>query len=260
MATEPNGLRSRRALLAAAAGSAAAVVASAALPLTTAAAASNVMTEQDNASGATTSITDNGTDSTAFRGRSMGAGAGYGVEGTSLGAAGVVGWTVSDPTAYWPTFVPAFTKFSGVFGSAPASTDPNFGGSGVWGDSPDVGVYGSGTSGVVGFGAIGVEGQTNDQAGSIGVWAEARNTSQIALKVSGKVSLSRSGRTSMSTGTSSKTISLAGVTSSSKVFGVLATNRGGRWIRAIVPATGKFTVYLNTTLISSAVVSWFVLD
>ena len=64
----------------------------------------------------------------------------------------------------------------------------------------------------------------------------------------------------MLSGASSKTISLAGVTSSSKVFGVLATNRGGRWIRAIVPASGKFTVYLNTTLISSAVVSWFVLD
>ena len=260
MATEPNGLRTRRALLAAAAGSAAAVVASAALPLTTVAAPSNVVTEQDNPSSATTSITDNGTDSTAFSGRSTGTGAGYGVGGTSLGAAGIAGWSVTDPTVYWPTFVPGFTKFTGVFGSAPTATDPGFGGSGVWGDSPDVGVYGSGSSGVVGFGAIGVEGQTNEQPGSIGVWAEARNTSQIALKVSGKVSLSRSGRTTMLRGASSKSISLAGVTSSSKVFGVLATNRGGRWIRAIVPAAGKFTVYLNTTLISSAVVSWFVLD
>lgn len=260
MATEPNGLRSRRALLAAAAGSAAAVVASAALPLTTAAAASNVVTEQDNPSSATTSITDNGADSTAFSGRSTGTGAGYGVEGTSVGASGISGWSVAGPTSYWPTFVPGFTKYSGVFGSAPSSPDANSVGTGVWGDSPDIGVYGSGGSGVVGFGAIGVEGQTNDQAGSIGVWAEARNTSQIALKVSGKVSLSRSGRTTMLSGASSKTIPLAGVTSSSKVFGVLATNRGGRWIRAIVPATGKFTVYLNTTLVSSATVSWFVLD
>ncbi len=69
-----------------------------------------------------------------------------------------------------------------------------------------------------------------------------------------------SGRLSMATGASSKAVTLAGVTATSKVFAVLATSETGRWVRAVVPAAGKFTVYLNTTLTSSAVVSWFVLD
>jgi hypothetical protein len=261
MATEPNGLRSRRALLAAAAGSAAAVVASAALPLTAAASPGNILTEQDNPTGATTSLTDNGANSTAFSSRATGSGAGFGVEGTSAGAAGLTGWSVAAPTSYWPSFTPSFTNYTGIFGSAPASPDGSDAvGTGVWGDSPDIGVYGSGSSGVVGFGAVGVEGDANSTAGSVGVRAFAPSTAQIALKVQGKVSLSRSGRTTMSSGTSSKAISLAGVTSSSKVFAVLASNRSGRYIRAIVPASGRFTVYLNTTLTSSAVVSWFVLD
>ena len=78
--------------------------------------------------------------------------------------------------------------------------------------------------------------------------------------VSGKVSLSRSGRRTMGKGTASTTISLAGVTSTSKVFAVLSTNEGGRWVRAVVPATNSFVIRLNTALTSSAVVSWFVLD
>jgi len=254
MASEPNGLRSRRALLAAAAGSAAAVVASAALPLTAAAAPVSVMSEQDNSTQLETAISNHGVGN-ALTGHSQVADGRYGVEGTSVAASGVAGWSVAPPA-----FDAAATKYTGVFGSSPASPTSDAVGTGVWGDSDDVGVYGSGASGVVGFGAVGVEGQTNDQNGSIGVWAQAKNTSQTALRVTGKVSLSRSGRTTMSSGTSSKIISLAGVTSTSKVFGVLASNRSGRYIRAIVPGTGRFTVYLNTTLSSSAVVSWFVLD
>ena len=227
MATEPNGLRSRRALLAAAAGSAAAVVASAALPLTTAAAASNVVTEQDNPSSATTSITDNGVTappSVAFDGNWGGVrrrrNERRSFRGSRLERRGA-DVLLADLRARLHE-IQRCLRVSAVIPRRERV------GIGVWGDSPDIGVYGSGGSGVVGFGAIGVEGQTNDQAGSVGVWAEARNTSQIALKVKGKVSLSRSGRTTMLSGASSKTIPLAGVTSSSKVFGVLATNCGGR--------------------------------
>ena len=64
----------------------------------------------------------------------------------------------------------------------------------------------------------------------------------------------------MSDGKSSVVVTLAGTTSTSKVFAVLATSESGRYVRAVVPASGKFTVYLNTTLRSSAVVSCFVLD
>ncbi len=55
-------------------------------------------------------------------------------------------------------------------------------------------------------------------------------------------------------------ISLAGVASNSRVFAVLASNRSGRYVRAVVPTTNSFTIYLNTTVTSTTVVTWFVLD
>lgn len=147
-----------------------------------------------------------------------------------------------------------------MFGYAPSHPDDTIWATGIWGDSPDIGIYGTGTYGMIGHGSVGVEGDANSQAGSIGVRAWAPTTSQVALRVQGKLSLSRSGRRSMSSGTKTKAVTLAGVTTTSKVFAVLATSESGRWVRAVVPAAGKFTIYLNTTLTSSAVVSWFVLD
>jgi hypothetical protein len=214
----------------------------------------------DNPSTLKTSITNSGAASTAFTGNATGTGAGYGLEGTSLGAGGVVGWSVSGPTSYWPAFDPAFTRYSGVFGSAPAGDHVTTFGTGVWGDSPDIGVYGSGALGVNGFGAVGVEGDANSNPGSIGVWAWAPSTAQTALKITGKVSFSRSGRTNIGAGRSSLVVNLAGVGASSRVFAVLAANRAGRHVRAVVPAAGKFTIYLNTTVTSTTVVTWFVLD
>ena len=256
MQSESQPLRTRRALLTAAAGTAAALAASAALPLTAAAAdPDDVVKGADNATTATTSISDSGADSTALQGNATGTGAGYGVQGTSLGAGGVVGWSVS------PSGInPADTQYAGVYGFSPAFPSTASFAAGVWGDSPDAGVYGSGGYGVLGFGGVGVHGQANSVAGSIGVRAVAPSTSQKALVVSGKVSFSRSGRRTMGSGTASTTISLAGVTSTSKVFAVLSTNEKGRWVRAVVPGTNSFVIRLNTALASSAVVSWFVLD
>jgi hypothetical protein len=170
----------------------------------------------------------------------------------------VVGWSVTAPDGSW--FTPDVTGYTGVFGSAPTHPDPAAAGTGVWGDSEDIGVYGTGGNGVVGYGGVGVEGDANSLAGSVGVWAWAPSTSQVALKVTGKVSLSRSGRKAMPSGSSSALIYLGGVTTASKVFAVLSTSESGRWVRAVVPAAGRFRIYLNTTLSSSAVVSWFVLD
>jgi len=257
--SDGRALGTRRALLTAAAGSAAALVATAAMPLTAVAAdPDDVVKGVDNPTTATTSITDSGADSTAFAGQATGTGYGYGLLGTSAGGGGIVGWSVSAPDPGW--FLPEYTSYTGVFGSAPTHPDPDIWATGVWGDSPDIGVLGTGGNGVIGYGYVGVEGDANINAGSIGVWAWAPSTAQLALKVTGKVQFSRSGRQSMSKGKSILTKSLAGVTASSKVFAVLATSESGRWVRAVVPATGKFTVYLNTTLTSSAVVSWFVLD
>ena len=262
MDQEPAEPRSRRALLTAAAGAAgalAATAATAALPMAaTAADPNDVVKGTDNPTSATTSITNTATNGTAFAGRATGTGFSYGTVGSSTTGAGVFGWSVTPPDATW--FKRDYTAYTGVFGSAPANPSADASGTGVWGDSPDIGVAGTGGLGVLGFGSVGVEGDANSHAGSIGVWAWTPSTSQIALKVTGRVSLSLSGRTSMASGASTKLITLAGVTATSKVFAVLSTSESGRWVRAVVPAAGKFTVYLNTTLTSSAVVSWFVLD
>jgi hypothetical protein len=257
MDQDPVTTRSRRALLTAAAGAAGAIVASAALPLTVAAHdADDVQLGTDNATTTQTTLTNSGADGTALAGHATGTGTGFGVEGTSAGAAGVFAWSVTAPDA---GFDPAVTKFTGVFGSAPTGVG-NTPGTGVWGDSPDYGVYGTGGVGVFGNGFVGVEGDANENAGSIGVWAWSPSTAQVALKVTGKVSFSRSGRVAMSTRAVTRSVSLTGVTTTSKVFAVLATSESGRWVRAVVPASGKFTIYLNAALTSSAVVSWFVLD
>jgi hypothetical protein len=262
MASDPNAPRSRRALLTAAAGAAGAVAASAALPLTVAAAPTAMSTEQDNPSVADTSVTDSGAGSTAFAGNATGTGAGFGIAGTSLGAAGVFAWSVDDPTSYWvtPPFDPAFTNYTGVFGSSPAGDGLNTFGTGVWGDSPDTGVYGTGSIGVWGVGYWAVLGQANGSAGSVGVYAAAPNNSSLALNVAGKAHFSRSGRSTIGAGKSGIKIYLAGVSSSSKIFAVLHSNRSGRFVRAVVPASGSFSIYLNTTVASSTYVAWFILD
>jgi hypothetical protein len=38
-------------------------------------------------------------------------------------------------------------------------------------------------------------------------------------------------------------ITLAGVTTSSLVFAVLYSNRSGRYVQAVTPTTGKFTIW-----------------
>jgi hypothetical protein len=258
MDTNGEAPRSRRAILAAAAGAAGALAASAAIPAVVAAADPNdVVKDVDNVTGSTTSITTSAIGTTAFAGNAIGDGAGFGVRGTSAGGAGVYGWSVSAPDG----LDPANTSHTGVFGSSPAGDGTTTFGVGVWGDSADTGVYGSGTYGVEGLGRRGVSGYADDTAGAIGLYGWAPTTSQFGLRVDGKVRFTnRAGRKSMTSGHSSVVVSAAGLTSTSRVFAVLATSESGRWVRAVVPAAGKFTVYLNTTLTSSAVVAWFALD
>jgi hypothetical protein len=214
-----------------------------------------------NATTATTAINNSADNSTAFAAAAQGTGTGFGLQGTSVLGAGVVGWSVGGPVV-----TPAELPYTGVFGSAPHSADVNFIGSGVWGDSPDTGVYGSGSTGVWGYGGIGVYGY-----GGIGVYGESASTSagvvalaksptDLALDVRGKVKFSRSGRSTIGAGKSNLAVTLAGVSTSSRVFAVLHSNRTGRWVQSVVPATGKFTIYLNGTVTSSTYVAWFVLN
>jgi len=256
MASEPNAPRSRRALLTAAAGAAGAMAANAALPLTAAAAPTPMLTETNNAATAQTSVTQSAAGAVAFK-----------VRTTNPDAAALLASTGDE------TGIETDTAFTGVYAWAPEAplADPpaiQYEGSGVWGDSPDDGVVGTGgLTGVIGFGGSegvfgigafdGVVGQGG--ASGAGVRAIGANT-RNALVVSGKVQFSRSGRATIGSGKSSVKVSLLGTSSSSRVFAVLHSNRSGRYVRAVVPTTGSFTIYLNTTVTSSTYVAWFVIN
>jgi hypothetical protein len=273
--------KSRRALLAAAVGGAAAVAAQAALPLAAQAHdADDVELGAVNASATTTEIDASADDIDAFKATATGTGSAVvaaAVDGAGLAAASdtVAGAYVTsgDPTTAQTI---GQTLGTGVYGFTPTSPDPQtFVGTGVWGESPDVGVYGDGflgvegdglgddSAGVVGYTAgargVGVVGQADGSAG-IGVLAYAPASNQTALKVTGKVSFSRSGRSTIGSGKSSLTVNVVGVTSSSRVFAQLASNRSGRYVRAVVSTTGKFTIYLNTTVTSASYVIWWILN
>ena len=249
MAPDPNALRSRRALLTAAAGGAAAVVATAAAPASVLALPTAVLTETANTSTAQTSLTMTSATATdvAFK-----------VSSTTNTAASLIA-TDGDTTN-----IATDTGFTGVYGWAEGapSDDPNHIGSGVWGDSDDLGVVGTGSIGVEGDGFFGVLGVGANDPAAVGVLATGWDGTgnYIALDVRGKAKFSRSGRTTIGTGKSSVKINLAGVSFSSLVFAVLRSNRTNRYVRAVVPTTGSFTIYLNAAVTSSSYVVWFVVN
>ena len=251
--------RSRRALLAAAAGGAAALAASAALPLTAMATNGDPVLlghngVATNEATATTTITNSGPDTTAFEAAATGTGFGFGLQGSSAGGLGILGWSISAP----PTLAPVNGAYTGIYGWSPAAPIESQIGVGVVGESDDWGVFGSGSVGVYGYGNYGVVGES--QSTAAGVTALAWSPTDLALDVVGKVRFSRSGRTSVGAGKSTRIVNLAGVSSSSRVFALIHSNRSGRWVRAVVPTTGSFKIYLNATVSSSTYVAWFVLN
>jgi hypothetical protein len=261
MASNSNAPRSRRAILSAAAGAAAAVAASAAIPAGVAADDPNdVAKNQDNATTAQTSVTQGAGGSVAFKARTV-----------NTDAAALIGSTGNETDPDFP--IADDTSFTGVYGwseAAPIVAPPatQYEGSGVWGDSPDDGVVGTGgLTGVLGLGGDGVVG-IGDGDGVVGVGgatgagvrAIGASPTSVGLAVTGKVLFSRAGRSTIGTGKSSLKVTLSGVTSSSRVFAVLHSNRSGRYVRAVVPTSGSFTIYLNTTVTSATFVAWFVIN
>jgi hypothetical protein len=245
--------RSRRALLAAAAGGAAALAASAVMPLAAAAHdVDDVALGTDNPSTTATSISNSATDVDAFAGHATGTG--LGVQGTSTGGAGLWGWSISAP----PGWEPGFGAYTGIYGFAPASPTTDTVGAGVVGDSDDWGVYGQGTVGVYGYGSVGVVGESAGP--DAGVVALAASATDLGLEVVGKAKFSRSGRTTIAKGKASIKINLAGTSTSSHVFAVLGSVQTGRWVRAVVPSSGSFTVYLSASTTAAAFVHWFVIN
>ncbi len=256
MASDPNAPRSQRALLAAAAGGAAAFAVTATIPLTAAAADGEaVLVGGEYTGGTETSLVITSADpndpQAAFR-----------AHNTAADAAGVIGASGDE------TLASEDTPFTGVYGWSEADPADSLG-SGVWGDSPDTGVVGTGSVGVLGIGGVGLWGDGSGGPGVIGdsddpvisgVLARGSSATGLALSVIGKAKFSRSGRTTIGSGRSSITIALNGTTSGSKVFAVLHSNRSGRYVRAVVPTTNSFTVYLNAAVTSASYVAWFVLD
>jgi hypothetical protein len=190
-----------------------------------------------------------GTYSIGVRGTTMGSG--VGVAGDSQHGIGVSGATAS-------------ATGTGVSGGAPG------GGTGVVGvvgggahlPSPNTGVYGHANGdrdarGVVGACDLG-QGVRGESSSGVGV--HASTTSGTALVVDGKAHFSRSGRATIAGGKSSVAVSLAGTSPTSMIFAVLASNRTGRFVRAVVAGTGRFTVYLNASVAQASQITWFVLD
>ena len=142
-------------------------------------------------------------------------------------------------------------------GTAISGTALNGDGEGVTG----ITTTGRGVVGVAHGAGIAVKGDATAQVGTgTGIGVQAMSTYGIALQVDGKVRFSRSGRTWIRTGHSSLTLNVRGTTGSSRVFAILSSNRPGRYVRAVVPTTDAFTVYLNASATSDSVVTWFILD
>jgi hypothetical protein len=248
-------IRSRRALLVGAAGGAAAIAANAALPASRALAVDQpLLVNVPNAATANTSLTGAVTTNPILTVENTNVGSGGGIWGkgadgpgvagsASTNAPGVTGLSGDDSGA------PSNTALTGVFGYAQAGDGVNTIGTGVWGVSDDVGVYGGGGTGVFGDG-----GDSGD-----GLAGYSKNG--YGLYVTGKVKFSnRSGRISVAKGKTSISKSVPGMSSSNVVIAVLQQAETGTWVRAAVAATGKFTVYFNRALPSASVVGWLVLN
>ncbi len=210
----------------------------------------------------------------------------HGTEGRASGptGAGTWGWCVGGSGAVGttgPSFPPvaphvglfgiatdlagATTGVHGVSASAAGTGVRGFVGAGAPpAPAPKTGVVGRCDIDATSHGALGTSAPGQGVRGDatttgVGVLATAPLTG-VALRASGKVVFNRSGRATVAAGTSSKTVSLAGVTTGSLVFAVLASSRSGRYVRAVVSASGSFTIYLNTTVLSSTLVSRFALN
>jgi hypothetical protein len=267
---------SRRSLLTAAAGAAA----GAAAMIAAGAAAPSVALADDpndvvksviNDVTAVTGVQQTTTDADGWF--ASGDGAGYGVYGKTSGTlkAGVIG-QAGDTTSS-PFDTNAFDLEAGVFGYSGSTT--GFGS----------GVYAEGTYGVWGYGDVGVRAEGT----SVGLFADARpqgtavhahagdgmapspmtsvallgtvtSNTQAGIYARGRVIFpNRSGKVTFAAGVAKKSVSVSGMTSGNYAFAVLNSTRTGIYVRAVVPAAGKITIYLNKAPSSSTSVAWLVL-
>ncbi len=267
MAIDSTVRRTRRAVLGAALGGAAAAAAHGLIAASPALAdtGDGALLGVDNQSDAPTAF-ENTTDlDPSLKGQH--AAAGMGVLGWSAQGAGVYGSAGPDAVSS------SNVTESGVYGYANVSGAST----GVWGDSfAGTGVFGSGAFGLYGWGYYGVVGDADVTGvgvygwvggavapappGGVAVYARAETTSQTALQVAGKVKFDRAGKTYLSASQRSRTISKSGVTSNSYVVATLQTSVSGVYVRAVVPSSGKFTIYLSKAAGKRVYVGYLVIN
>jgi hypothetical protein len=129
------------------------------------------------------------------------------------------------------------------------------------------GVFGSGGE-ATGYGVFGYQ-QVNAGRAALGAPQAALWASQFgapwALKVEGKVSLSRAGRATIKAGKKSVDVdlqSLGGLSGAPVVIGNLMNYRSGVWVVAVrpnVPSAGWLRITLNTAVKSDTLAAWLVL-
>jgi hypothetical protein len=270
MASDPAiGVTSRRAILGAALGGAAALgvqalasapgvraAPTAVLTETANTATANTGLAADLASGTVLDVTNSTADpSKTSAGLHGHAANGLGLQGTSDTNVGVQGTTADATNAATDT------EYTGVYGFVDGTgLDPNlFVAVGVWGDtSTGIGLLGTGPNGVVGNGGWGVYGYS-EVADGIGVFADSLAPA-FALRVNGKAHFSRSGRVLVGKTKTSVRVSMAGVTSASMILATIQANKIGLYVRGVVAATNKFTIYLSKAPGATIRIAYLVLD
>jgi hypothetical protein len=222
---------------------------------------------------------------------------GVGVMGSSVDGAGV--WAVSTDAAP-SDFTTDPSYRSGVYAASGDTTDAatvtdeigvygysntSLGSVGVVGHSQDgTGVVGSGSTGVFGIGfwgvyaggrmavvgdadvdATGVYGFTGstaapDAPAGVGVYARSQSTAQVALKVDGKVQMSRSARVTVSATATVRKVVMSGVTTNSFVVATMQTNVSGLYVRAVTCGTGYFNIWLSKAPGKTVAVAYIVIN
>jgi hypothetical protein len=173
---------------------------------------------------------------------------GDGVTGSSLTGSGVKG---TGPTSG----VLGDSASTGVYGRGGENGVQAEGGTfGVFATASDYGIYARG-------GQHGVFGQST-QAGGAGIDA-ASSGGGLALRVTGKAQFNRSGVVTVAAGTSSKTVTLTGVTAGSMILAT-AQQAAAVSVKAAVPAApsnGSFRIILTGNAPDGGLkVAYFVLN
>ncbi len=176
-----------------------------------------------------------------------------GTDGTNgVGLFGLSGFGASGDYFNWlGSGVFGKGSVNGVSGETSSGT-----GSGVFGQNDATG-YGVTGRALGTTGGTGVYGDAPNSAQGVGV--EADSASGIGLQVKGKAVFSRSGIAVVSSGQTSVTVTMSGVTTSSMILATVQQS-GGFYVKYAVPASGSFKIVISKAATSTVKVAFFVLN